>query len=151
LVNDSNVDWNQSLPEVRNFAEQHRLQRIALDQYGFSDVTVSVPNAFPWNCQTPTQENAGQWVALSAANSAGSAQLCLALAVPASGVGRREHLCRAPARADPSGRHRRRAAAALGLSHIWRFALRDTRLLLACDSKPRRPSPGRGMDANRIQ
>jgi 4-amino-4-deoxy-L-arabinose transferase-like glycosyltransferase len=68
LVNDSNVDWNQGLPEVRRFAEQQRLQKIALDQYGFSDVTAFVPQAYPWNCQTPTQEDAGQWVTLSAAN-----------------------------------------------------------------------------------
>jgi len=68
LVNDSNVDWNQGLPEVRRFAEQQRLQKIAFDQYGFSDATAFVPQAYPWNCQTPTQEDAGQWVALSAAN-----------------------------------------------------------------------------------
>ena len=30
LVNDSNVDWNQSLPEVRRFAEQNGLSRIDL-------------------------------------------------------------------------------------------------------------------------
>ena len=68
LVNDSNVDWNQGLPEVRRFAEQQGLQKIALDQYGFSGVTPFVPQAEPWNCQTPTPENAGQWVTLSAAN-----------------------------------------------------------------------------------
>jgi 4-amino-4-deoxy-L-arabinose transferase-like glycosyltransferase len=68
LVNDSNVDWNQGLPEVRRFAEQQGLRKIALDQYGFSDVTPFVPQAYPWNCQTPTQEDAGQWVTLSAAN-----------------------------------------------------------------------------------
>ena len=68
LVNDSNVDWNQGLPEVKRFAEQQGLQKIALDQYGFSDVTAFVPQAYPWNCQTPTEEDAGQWVTLSAAN-----------------------------------------------------------------------------------
>jgi 4-amino-4-deoxy-L-arabinose transferase-like glycosyltransferase len=68
LVNDSNVDWNQGLPEVRRFAEQQKLQKIALDQYGFSDVSAFVPQAYPWNCQTPTQEVAGKWVTLSAAN-----------------------------------------------------------------------------------
>jgi len=68
LLNDSNVDWNQALPEVRRFADQQHLQKIALDQYGFSDFTVSVPRAYSWNCQMPTQENAGQWVTLSAAN-----------------------------------------------------------------------------------
>ncbi len=68
LVNDSNVDWNQSLPEVQRFAEQHRLQRIGLDDYGFSDPTVFVPQAQPWNCQRPEPGDAGQWVALSANN-----------------------------------------------------------------------------------
>jgi hypothetical protein len=66
LVNDSNVDWNQSLPEVRRFAQQHGLQRIGLDAYGFSDVTVFVPEAQSWNCQKPAPESAGQWAALSA-------------------------------------------------------------------------------------
>ena len=65
LVNDSNVDWNQSLPEVKHFAEQHGLQKIALDEYGFSDATVSVPQAQLWNCQRPTPEDGGQWVVVS--------------------------------------------------------------------------------------
>jgi 4-amino-4-deoxy-L-arabinose transferase-like glycosyltransferase len=68
LVNDSNVDWNQSLPEVKRFAEQQGLQKIGLDEYGFSDPTVSVPQAHPWNCQRPAQGEEGQWVALSANN-----------------------------------------------------------------------------------
>jgi dolichyl-phosphate-mannose-protein mannosyltransferase len=66
LVNDSNVDWDQSLPEVRRFAEQHGLQRISLDDYGFSDPTVFVPQAKPWSCQQPSPDDAGQWVAVSA-------------------------------------------------------------------------------------
>ena len=66
LVNDSNVDWNQSLPELERFVEEHRLQRIAVDEYGFSDPTVFVPRAHVWNCQTPGPEDSGQWIALSA-------------------------------------------------------------------------------------
>jgi hypothetical protein len=66
LVNDSNVDWNQSLLEVKRFAEQHRLSRIDLDEYGFSDPTVWVPQAQLWNCQKATDEDAGKWVTLSA-------------------------------------------------------------------------------------
>jgi hypothetical protein len=66
LVNDSNVDWNQSLPELQRFVEQHGLTRIAVDEYGFSDPTVFVPRAHVWNCQTPAPEDFGQWVALSA-------------------------------------------------------------------------------------
>src|SRR5260370_41569713 len=31
LVNDSNLDWNQSLPEVKRVAAQHGLQEIDLD------------------------------------------------------------------------------------------------------------------------
>lgn len=46
LVNDSNVDWNQSLPEVERFAEQHGLQKIELDEYGFSDLNdIRAPGA----------------------------------------------------------------------------------------------------------
>src|SRR5262249_18551386 len=66
LVNDSNVDWNQSLPELKRFAEEHRLQRIGFDEYGFSDPTIVVPQAQAWNCQRPDPQNAGEWVALSA-------------------------------------------------------------------------------------
>jgi 4-amino-4-deoxy-L-arabinose transferase-like glycosyltransferase len=66
LVNDSNLDWNQSLPEVKNFADQHRLQSIDLDQYGFTDPIVDVPQAHIWNCQTPAAADAGQWAAVSA-------------------------------------------------------------------------------------
>ena len=66
LVNDSNVDWNQSLPEAQRFVETHQLQKIGLDQYGFSDPTVSIPRSHNWNCQNPSQEDAGQWVLLSA-------------------------------------------------------------------------------------
>jgi hypothetical protein len=69
LLNDSNVDWNQSLPEVQRFAEQHGLQKIGqigLDEYGFSDPTPFLPQARPWNCQKPAQSDGGQWAALSA-------------------------------------------------------------------------------------
>jgi hypothetical protein len=68
LVNDSNVDWNQALPEVQRFAEQHHLEKILLDEYGFSDPTVSVPQAQPWNCQKPAPGSGELWVALSANN-----------------------------------------------------------------------------------
>jgi hypothetical protein len=66
LVNDSNLDWNQALPEVKRFADQHGLARIAVDEYGFNDTTVSVPQSVFWNCQKPTRAEDGQWVAVSA-------------------------------------------------------------------------------------
>jgi Dolichyl-phosphate-mannose-protein mannosyltransferase len=66
LVNDSNMDWNQSLPEARRFAEQHGLQKINLDEYGFTDPILTVPQADIWNCQQPTAADIGKWAVLSA-------------------------------------------------------------------------------------
>jgi 4-amino-4-deoxy-L-arabinose transferase-like glycosyltransferase len=66
LVNDSNLDWNQSLPEVKRFVDRLALQRIELDEYGFTDPKVTVPQSEVWDCQTPTAADAGQWVVVSA-------------------------------------------------------------------------------------
>src|SRR5713226_3854595 len=66
LMSDSNVDWNQSLPEVKRFADQHRLRRIGLDAYGFTEATVTVPQAEFWDCQRPAASDEGQWVVVSA-------------------------------------------------------------------------------------
>lgn len=65
LANDSNVDWNQSLPEVRKFAEQHRLRTIAVDQWGFNEPSAWAPQAEVWNCQKPGPADDGQWVIVS--------------------------------------------------------------------------------------
>jgi len=64
LVNDSNVDWNQALPEGRRFAELRGIQKIHLDWHGLSNPRVSVPQAQAWNCQTPA--DTGQWAVVSA-------------------------------------------------------------------------------------
>ena len=66
LTSDSNVDWNQSLPDVKRFADQHRLRRIGLDAYGFTEAAVTVPQSEFWDCQTPAASDEGQWVAVSA-------------------------------------------------------------------------------------
>jgi 4-amino-4-deoxy-L-arabinose transferase-like glycosyltransferase len=66
LVNDSNLDWNQSLPEVKRFADQHALQKIALDEWGLNDPTVYVPQSQVWDCQTPSPADEGQWAVVSA-------------------------------------------------------------------------------------
>jgi hypothetical protein len=66
LVNDSNLDWNQALPEVKIFATRHNLQKIAIDQYGINDPAVIVPGASIWDCQKPTAADEGQWVVVSA-------------------------------------------------------------------------------------
>jgi hypothetical protein len=66
LMSDSNVDFNQALPEVEHFAQRHKLQDLALDSYGMFDDTLFVPQSHPWDCQAPTQRDAGQWVVVSA-------------------------------------------------------------------------------------
>jgi hypothetical protein len=66
LVNDSNLDWNQSLPEVEKFVSQHGLKQILLDEYGVSDPHAYVPQAQPWDCQNPGSSGGGQWAVISA-------------------------------------------------------------------------------------
>lgn len=66
LVSDSNVDWNQSLPEAKRFAEERGIHRLPIDAYGFTDPAYTIPNARMWNCQTPEQGDAGQLVVVSA-------------------------------------------------------------------------------------
>jgi hypothetical protein len=66
LFNDSNLDWDQSLPEVERFVEQHGIRTIGLDHYGYTDAAISVPESHIWNCEDPKAADAGQWVAVSA-------------------------------------------------------------------------------------
>jgi hypothetical protein len=66
LVNDSNLDWNQSLPEVEHFVRRNGISHVLLDPYGFSDPRVYVPEAEFWDCQVATPEQAGMWAVVSA-------------------------------------------------------------------------------------
>jgi hypothetical protein len=66
LVNDSNLDWNQSLMDVRRFTELQGIQSPLVDEYGFSDPSVYIPGARIWNCQQPAAVDAGQWAVVSA-------------------------------------------------------------------------------------
>ena len=66
LMNDSNLDWNQSLPEVESFVEQRGLKSVLVDEYGFSKPEIYVPKAQFWNCQEPTASDVGQWAVVSA-------------------------------------------------------------------------------------
>lgn len=66
LVNDSNMDWNQALPAVEQWVQQRGLQHILLDEYGFFDSTVYVPQSEFWNCQDPAPANGGSWAVVSA-------------------------------------------------------------------------------------
>jgi hypothetical protein len=66
LVNDSNVDWNQSLPEAENFVRERGLKQVLLDEYGFVEPGAYVPEALPWSCQQPRPHDGGQWAVVSA-------------------------------------------------------------------------------------
>jgi hypothetical protein len=68
LVNDSNLDWNQALPEVERFVRQRGLNRILLDEYGFSEPAAYVPQAQLWSCQEPSPLDGGQAAVVSASN-----------------------------------------------------------------------------------
>jgi hypothetical protein len=66
LINDSNLDWNQALPDVERFVQQRKIRHVLLDEYGFLDPTVYVPEAEFWDCQTPSPNDAGQLAVVSA-------------------------------------------------------------------------------------
>jgi hypothetical protein len=66
LVNDSNADWNHALPDVEGMVQQRHLSFVLVDEYGFNDPAVYVPQAKFWNCQEPSPEDAGQLAFVSA-------------------------------------------------------------------------------------
>lgn len=65
LVNDSNVSWNEALPEVERFAQERHLAEVPFDWASLADAAQVVPQATPWDCQDPGNRE-GQWVAVTA-------------------------------------------------------------------------------------
>jgi hypothetical protein len=65
MVNDSNLDWNQALPEVESFAQQRGLKQVLLNEYGFAEPTTYIPQARLWDCQKPAPQDGGQWAVVS--------------------------------------------------------------------------------------
>jgi Dolichyl-phosphate-mannose-protein mannosyltransferase len=66
LLNDSNVTWNEGLPEVERFVREEHLTEIRLDYAALSDPSLVVPEARIWDCQAPTYSDAGQWAVVNA-------------------------------------------------------------------------------------
>ena len=66
LMSDSNVDWNQALPDVARFAQQHGVRKLKIDEYAVTESWAVVPGSELWDCQYPTAEDASQWVVVSA-------------------------------------------------------------------------------------
>ena len=54
------------MPEARAFAEARRAKAILVDEYGYSDPTVYVPQARFWDCQKPSPADSGLWAVVSA-------------------------------------------------------------------------------------
>ncbi len=65
LINDSNVSWNEALPEVEKFAEEQGLSELRLDWFSFADATLVAPRVRLWNCEQPSESDTGQWVVVS--------------------------------------------------------------------------------------
>jgi Dolichyl-phosphate-mannose-protein mannosyltransferase len=66
LFSDSNLDWNQALPEVSQYVQRHGLSHVLIDEYGIDDPTVYVPQAQFWDCQSPSPADGGEWAVVSA-------------------------------------------------------------------------------------
>jgi hypothetical protein len=66
LVSDSNLDWNHALPEINQVVQQRGLSHVLLDQYGYIDTAIYVPQSQFWNCQQPAASDGGQWAFVSA-------------------------------------------------------------------------------------
>jgi hypothetical protein len=60
------VDWNQSLPDVADFARSRDMQHMKLDWLALSDPSLIVPAAQPWDCQAASSADAGQLVVVAA-------------------------------------------------------------------------------------
>jgi len=66
LVSDSNLDWNQGFLDAENWVHRRGLTHLLIDEYGFSEPSVYVPEARFWNCQEARPEDGGQWAIVSA-------------------------------------------------------------------------------------
>jgi hypothetical protein len=66
LMNDSNVSWNETLPEVESFVRARHLTEVELDWASLNDPALVVPEARMWDCQVPEDRDAGHWVAVAA-------------------------------------------------------------------------------------
>jgi hypothetical protein len=66
LMSDSNLDWNQGFLDAESFIRQRGLTHVLIDEYGFSEPSVYVPEARFWNCQEAVPGDGGQWAIVSA-------------------------------------------------------------------------------------
>lgn len=65
IAADSNLDWGQSLPAVRDFMKLHGIQHIALDTFGSMNRGVYIAHYTQWRCER-THQLPEEWAAVSA-------------------------------------------------------------------------------------
>ncbi len=66
IAADSNLDWGQSLPAIREFMKLHGIRHIALDTFGSMDRSVYIAHYVQWRCER-THQLPEEWAAVSAA------------------------------------------------------------------------------------
>jgi 4-amino-4-deoxy-L-arabinose transferase-like glycosyltransferase len=66
LVNDSNVSWNEALPEVERFAEEQGLAEIRTDTFSLADPALVAPRVRLWNCEQPAEGDGGTLAVVAA-------------------------------------------------------------------------------------
>ncbi|HVM75662.1 MAG TPA: glycosyltransferase family 39 protein [Candidatus Saccharimonadales bacterium] len=104
LINDSNLDWDQALPDAERFVQQHGFKHVLLDEYGFIDPVIYLPQAESWGCQSATQADAGQWAIVSASMLLDGANCAWLLNYPHSSIaGGGMYVFHLPAVIPPAG------------------------------------------------
>ncbi len=78
IVAESNLDWGQSLPAVRDFAAEHSVNGMYLDPMSPLDPDVYVPGSVAWRCDDPDPA-APAWAAVSADYLVKQAPTCVGL------------------------------------------------------------------------
>ncbi len=128
LVNDSNVSWNEGLPAVERFAQEQRMTEIELDWASLSDPALVVPEAQIWDCQAPTDRDAGHWVAVAAVSILENHNCGYLQQYPHQQLaGGSFYVFKLPD-ADSACRHTRRPARSIGTQNHVGNAIRSPRL-----------------------
>ena len=121
LMSDSNLDWNQALPDVEQFVQQRRIPHVLVDPYAFIDPSVYVPQAQFWDCQAPSGRRGTMGGGVSG-DGGRQCELRMAVALSALGARRGQHVRFPIARRDSARRRSTRAASTGTAAQLCRHA-----------------------------
>jgi len=65
IVNDSNLDWGQSLPAIEQFRAEHGITHLYVNSATMTEPNLYIQGAKPWICGEPVPKDA-EWLAVSA-------------------------------------------------------------------------------------